>query len=52
MFDRHLILILLIKGQNCRHIEISQLISKTDKLTGFYMMATKPFNGLNFAILD
>ena len=37
----------LIKRQNCHHIETSQLICKTNQLTGFYMMATLKFNELN-----
>ena len=35
-----------IKCQRCPHIETSQLIFKTNQLTGFYMRAILAFNGL------
>ena len=35
-----------IKRQHCYHIETSQLISRANQLTGFYMMATLAFNEL------
>ena len=33
--------------ESCHHIETSQLICKANQLTGFYMMATLPFNELS-----
>ena len=35
-----------LKRQSCHHIENSQLICRTNQLTGFYMMATLAFNKL------
>ena len=36
--------LLIIKHQSCHHIEIT--ICKANQVTGFYMMATLPFNEL------
>ena len=36
-----------IKCDCCPHIKTSQLISRANQLTGFYMRATLAFNGLN-----
>ena len=36
----------LIKRQICHHLETSQLICRTNQLTGFYRMATVGFNEL------
>ena len=38
----------LINCQSCHHIDTSQLISRPNQLTGFYMMATMAFNELNW----
>ena len=41
----------LIKRQSCHHMETSQLIYRANQLTGFYMMATLVFNGLNIQVI-
>ena len=38
----------IIQRQRCHHIETSQLICRTNQLTGFYMMATLAFNNLTY----
>ena len=41
----------LIKHQSCHHIVTSQFICRANQLTGFYMMATLPFNELKAPLL-
>ena len=41
-----------IKHQSCHHIETSQLISRANQSTGFYMTVTLAFNELMLTVLE